>query len=218
MRTRTHEEYRTFVQENSRPLSPVLLPEMRLWTAHESLPLWTRAQEWIEKDEIPIPFWAFPWVGGQAVARWVLDHPDVVAGKDVVDFGSGSGIVAIAAKMAGARRVWACDIDPFSRAAIELNSQLNDVDLEIPEFDVMGEFPASCTVLTAGDMFYEREPSKIFSAWFLSLRPAVEVVAGDPGRHYVPKDLLEEMAVYEVPTTRELEDADVRTTRVYRFR
>jgi predicted nicotinamide N-methyase len=212
-------EYVKFIRENSTPLSPVLLPELVLWTAHESLPLWTRAQEWIAAGEIPLPFWAFPWAGGQALARYVLDFPQSVQGKTVLDFGSGSGLVAIAASKAGAARVLACDIDPFARAAIALNAGLNEVPLEIPAFDVMKELPADVDVVLAGDVFYEREPALLFIAWFRQLRQQeMQVYVGDPGRHYVPKEELEVLGTYVVPTSRELEDLDFRSTTVFRMK
>lgn len=212
-------EYVKFIRENSTPIRPALLPELVLWTAHESLPLWTRAQEWIASAEIPLPFWAFPWAGGQALARYVLDYPHRVQGKTVLDFGSGSGLVAIAASKAGAARVLACDIDPFARAAIALNADLNEVELEIPTFDVMLELPPNVDVVLAGDVFYEREPALRFIAWFRRLRQQdVQVYVGDPGRHYVPKDELEEVETYTVPTTRELEDFDSRATTVFRMK
>jgi len=190
-----------------------------LWTAHESLPLWKRSQEWIAAGEIPLPFWAFPWAGGQALARYVLDFPQSVQGKTVLDFGSGSGLVAIAASKAGAVRVLACDIDPFARASIALNAALNEVLLEIPAFDVMKELPPDIDVVLAGDVFYEREPALLFIAWFRQLRQQdIQVYVGDPGRHYVPKDELEALKTYTVPTTRELEDVDSRATTVFRMK
>lgn len=197
-------------------MCPEFLPEICLWTAQESLPLWTKAQAWISSGDIPIPFWAFPWVGGQAVARYILDHPDIVRGKGVLDFGSGSGVVAIACRLAGAASVMACDIDPLARVAIAMNAQENSVGVDIYSADPMAAFPDGVDVVTAGDMFYEREPALAFMRWFQSLRPRVEIVAGDPGRHYVPRAELEILAEYDVPASLELEDADVRRTQIYR--
>jgi len=211
--------YENFITQNSRPMSPAFLPEMDLFTADESLPLWTRAQEWIAAGDIPLPFWAFPWAGGQGLARFILDHPNIVIGRCVLDFGSGSGVVAIAAKKAGARRVIACDIDPFARTAIALNAELNRVDIEVPVADVMKDFPTGVDLVTAGDVFYERAPALMFMTWFREIRrDNIEIYVGDPGRHYVPKDELEEVASYTVPTSRELEDLDSRTTTIFRVR
>ena len=156
---------------------------------------------------------------GQGLARFILDHPNIVIGRCVLDFGSGSGVVAIAAKKAGARRVIACDIDPFARTAIALNAELNPVDIEVPVADVMKDFPTGVDLVTAGDVFYERAPALMFMTWFREIRrDNIEIYVGDPGRHYVPKDELEEVASYTVPTSRELEDLDSRTTTIFRVR
>ncbi|MEZ4462390.1 MAG: 50S ribosomal protein L11 methyltransferase [bacterium] len=208
-------DYAAFIRANTSIQVTPFVPELRLWTADESLPLWTKAQAWIAAGELSIPFWAFPWSGGQALARYVLDHPEVVSGRDVLDFGSGSGLVGLACKLAGARRVHACDIDPFAKAATMMNADLNG--LEVLAFD--GVFPAQMpegvSVVVAGDMFYERDASASFSAMFKDVhRSGVEVIVGDPKRLGYSMEGLEEVATYDVPTSVELEDALVRRVAV----
>jgi predicted nicotinamide N-methyase len=158
-----------------------------------------------------VPFWSVPWAGGQALARWVLDHPERVAGKTVLDFGAGSGLVAIAAAKAGARSVLAVDVDETAMAAIALNATANDVVVATACRDLVGE-AVDAEVLLAGDVWYERTPSLRFAEWFRGL-PRTVVYTGDPGRHYVPADA-RELGRYEIPTTAELESASSRVTRV----
>ena len=196
-------------------LEPVpFVREIRLYTATEVVPLWRATESWLAERGLAVPFWSVPWAGGQALARWVLDHPEHVAGKRVLDFGSGSGLVAIAAAKAGAREVHAVDVDPTAAAAALLNAAANDVILTSECRDRVGE-PVDADVLLAGDVWYERGPSALFAAWFRALVGTV-VFTGDPGRHYVPEDATE-LARYDVPTTAELESATSRVTRVLRI-
>lgn len=191
-----------------------LVPEIRLFTASAVMPLWHATAESLAALDVAVPFWSVPWAGGQALARWVLDHPDRVAGKRVVDFGAGSGLVAIAARLAGAASVDAIDIDPTAGAAILLNAEANGVEgIAVSVRDIVGEALAA-DVLLAGDVWYEAGPAARFEAWFRALDAVV--YTGDPGRHYVPADA-EELARYDVPTTVELESTASRVTRILRI-
>lgn len=211
-------EIQRFIKDNSRPTAPFSVPEVVLYTAVESLPLWENAQAWIDR-ELPIPFWAFPWAGGQAVARFILDFPLWVAGKTVLDFGAGSGLVGIAAAKAGARRVICADIDPFAREAMLLNALQNKVSFEVITHDIVNTNLPGIDVVLAGDMFYEKGPAASFESWFRTLATDHNkvVIFGDPGRHYVPINQLHLLHTYDIRTTRELEDADVRRTNVFRM-
>jgi predicted nicotinamide N-methyase len=193
-------------------------PEISLHVADEATELWQRTEEGLGRIGLPPPFWAFAWAGGQALSRYVLDHPEVVRGRRVLDFASGSGLVAIAAMKAGAAQVVACDIDSFAIAAIGLNAQANGVTVSAVREDLVGRDDGWDTVL-AGDICYERDLAVRVIAWLsgLSQRGAT-VLIGDPGRSYLPKERLEILAEYEVPVTRTLEDADIKRTGVWAFR
>lgn len=192
-------------------------PELVLHVADEATELWQKTEEELGEIGLPPPFWAFAWAGGQALARYVLDHPETVRGKRVLDFASGSGLVAIAAMKAGAAEVTACDIDPFAVTAIGLNAQANGVTIEPIQVDLVGRDEGWDTVL-AGDICYERDLALRVTDWLLSLsRRGATVLIGDPGRSYLPKERLEELAVYEVPVTRSLEDSDVKRSKVWKF-
>jgi len=204
----------TFILENTALTAPPLVPEIRLHLATEVVPLWRKTEEELEAEGVPPPYWAFAWAGGQALARHVLDHPDTVAGKSVLDFGSGSGLVAIAARKAGAARVLAADIDAFAAAAIALNAQANDVAIEITRDDVIGS-DGDWAAILIGDMCYERPLAERLLEW-LRAQDAL-VLLGDPGRSYFPKSGVEKLATYRVQTTRELEDREIRETSVYRL-
>jgi predicted nicotinamide N-methyase len=209
----TDEERRAFVLAQT-SLAPVpYVPEIRLHTASAVTPLWFATAEWLRDHDVDIPFWSVPWAGGQALARYVLDHPELVRGARVLDFAAGSGLVGIAAARAGAI-VRAVDIDPFARVATELNAAANRVALTATTVDLVGEALRGVDVLLAGDVWYEREPSARFRRWFRKLAGAgVQIVTGDPGRLYVPRRA-RELARYDVPTPVEIESAETRTTRV----
>jgi predicted nicotinamide N-methyase len=191
-----------FVRTHTAPAKVPLVPEIRLYTASELTPVW--------KDVDDVPFWCVPWAGGQALARYVLDHPEIVRGKRVLDVGTGGGVVAIAAKLAGAAHVLAVDIDPVAIAACSENARLNGVEIAAEHGDPVG-WHVDVDILLAGDIWYEREPAERFEAWLRAL--PIPALTGDPGRTYVPRDVVE-LARYEVPTTMELEGATRRTTRV----
>jgi len=233
-----------FIRLNTALVAPPLVPEVCLHLATEVVPLWRKTEEELEAMGLPPPYWAFAWAGGQALARYVLDNPDEVAGKRVLDFGAGSGLVGIAAMKAGAASVLAADIDALSAAAIGLNARANAVTLDVTTNDLLcsdgrvlrsthsppgpsdrpppqGRKGGDANALRwhtilVGDMFYERPLAERLCAWLAPLaRAGARVLLGDPGRSYFPKSGLEKLATYRVRTTRELEDRDIRETAVY---
>ncbi len=207
-----------FIRDNTALMAPPLVPEISLYLATEVVPLWRKTEDEIEEQGVPPPYWAFAWAGGQALARYVLDHPEIVRGKSVLDFGSGSGLVAIAAVKAGASHVLAAEIDAFAQAAIQLNAEANGTKLATTREDLIGSTGRWETIL-AGDMCYERPLSERLTAWLRALAAAgASVLLGDPGRSYFPASGIEKLATYRVETTRELEDREVRETSVYALR
>jgi predicted nicotinamide N-methyase len=207
-----------FVRHNTAIEAPPLVPEIRLHLATEVTPIWQATEESLARGAVPPPFWAFAWAGGQALARYLLDHPETVAGRAVLDFGSGSGLVAIAAAMAGASYVLAAEIDHFALAAIAANAALNDVAAEVTSVDVIGAADPRWEVVTAGDVCYEREMADRVVPWLRSLvGGGCLVLLGDPGRAYLPDTGLRERARYLVPTSRELESRDIRETVVWQL-
>jgi len=212
----TPEGRRAFILENTRLQSPPHAPELVLHLADEITPIWKLTEEALEELGLPPPFWAFAWAGGQALARYILDHPEIVAGKTVVDFATGSGIVAIAAMKAGARRVLANDIDSFCQAAVALNARANGVVLDFTDANLLNAPPPAADVLLAGDICYEKPMAEAVMAWLRQGRAAgATVLIGDPGRTYFRKDDLVKLAEYQVETTRELEDFAVKRTSVW---
>ena len=204
-----------FITTNAALMAPPLVPEIKLYLATEVVPLWRATEEELEKMGVPPPYWAFAWAGGQALARYILDHPQSVAGKRVLDIGSGSGLVAIAAAKAGAASVLAADIDAFSTAAIGLNAAANGATVSVTQDDLIGA-EGDWDVILVGDLFYERALAERLLAWLTPLgRPAL---LGDPGRNYFPKDRVQRLALYNVQTSRDLEDREIRETGVYRMR
>ena len=206
-----------FILANTSLIAPPHVPEIRLHLADEAHDLWQKTEEELEQIGLPPPFWAFAWAGGQGLSRYILDHPAIVKGRRVLDFASGSGLVGIAAAKAGATSVLASDIDPFCAVAIRLNAKANAEELEYTEVDCI-DTDNGWDVVLAGDVFYDRSFADRLIPWFerLSARGA-QVLVGDPGRSYLPKDKLIPLAVYAVPVTRVLEDAEVKRTTVWRF-
>jgi len=206
-----------FVRANTRLRSVPLVPEISLHLADEAVPLWQKTEEDLGAMGVPAPFWAFAWAGGQALARYLLDNPVLVAGKRVLDFATGSGLVAIAAARAGARAVEACEIDDFAIAAIELNAAANGAAIQATRADLVGR-DEGWDVVLAADICYERETAARVFDWLnaLSVRGA-DILIGDPGRTYLPKEKLQRVAEYRVPVTRDLEDAEIKNTGVWRL-
>ncbi|SFB25184.1 Predicted nicotinamide N-methyase [Rhizobium sp. NFR07] len=206
-----------FILDNTDLMRPPHVPEIELHLATEAHDLWLKTEEDLEAIGLPPPFWAFAWAGGQGLARYILDNPETVAGRRVLDFASGSGLVAIAAKRAGASDVLAADIDPWTATAVALNAARNGVEIRFTAENQVGRAIAADVVL-AGDVFYDRDFAAVLVPWFAMLAgEGKTVLVGDPGRSYLPKERLEELAVYQVPVTRALEDSEVKKTTVWRF-
>jgi len=209
---------RSFILDNTRLLSPPLVPEVRLHLAEESLPIWQKSEEELGQLNVPPPFWAFAWAGGQAVGRYLLDHRSVVAGRSVLDLGAGSGLGAIAAMLAGARSALAADIDAIAVEAIGLNAGLNGVAVEATGADLLAVPPGAFDLVLIGDLFYERPLAEKVLAFAEAARAqGADVLVGDPRRSYFPKEKFAAVAHYEVPVTRELEDAEIKRSAVWRL-
>lgn len=207
-----------FIRENTTLMSPPLVPEVQLYLAHEAVPLWQKTEEELGEMGLPPPFWAFAWAGGQALARHVLDHPEIVQGKRVIDLASGSGLVGIAAMKAGAARVLAADIDAFSVEAIAINAETNGVSVEATVRDLLDQPAEACDVVLVGDLFYEKGLAAKVFAWLEEAEGrGILTLIGDPGRSYLPREKLTKLAEYKVQVTRDLEDADVKLTSVWRL-
>jgi predicted nicotinamide N-methyase len=216
------EDRERFIRAHTTLQRPPLVPEVELLLAGEVMGLWgaTEALAAAERSGIgslPPPYWAFAWAGGQALARFIIDHPEHVRDKTVLDFGAGSGLVAIAAAKAGAACVVAADTDELALAAIDLNAQANAVFVEPIGNDVIGANARWNTVL-AGDMFYERGVAERLVPWLRMLaRDGVHVLVGDPGRSYFPNSGMQRLASYAVPTPLDLEDRERKDAAVYRL-
>ena len=213
-----------FIRANTSVLSPPLVPEVKLHLADEAVPLWQKTEEELDEIGLPPPFWAFAWAGGQALARHILDRSEIIRGRSVTDIASGSGLVGIAAMKSGAAQVLAADIDRFAVVAIGLNAALNfpphegEADFGITSDDLLLAPPPQTDIILAGDLFYEKDLAARVFEWLLRAeRQGASVLIGDPGRSYLPRDKLEMLGEYEVPVTRDLEDAEVKWTAVWRL-
>jgi len=193
-----------------------MVPEIELALASEITPIWQATEAWLAREGIEPPFWAFAWPGGVAMARHILDHPETVAGKRVLDFAAGCGIAAIAAAQAGAAAASAAEIDPLAIAAVELNAAHNGVTLELLARDIVGE-PNRWDLILCGDVCYEAPMTSHILPWLKELTRDAPVWIADPGRAYVPENSVTEFARYDVPTARELEDQEIRTTRLLKL-
>ena len=195
---------------------PPAVPELRLHLADDVTEVWQDVERQLAVGELAPPFWAFAWVGGQGLARCLLDRPDEVAGLRVLDLATGSGLCALAARRAGAATVLAADIDPLAATAVALNAELNGLDVEVVTADLLGDPPPTVDVVLAGDVCYDREMTDRVVPWLRQAAAAgSRVLLGDPGRHYLPQDGLLPVAAYDVPTTRDLEGVEVRRVRVF---
>ena len=207
-----------FIRRNTSILAPPLVPEIRLHLAHEAVPIWQKTEEELGEIGLPPPFWAFAWAGGQALSRYVLDHAHLVNGKRVLDLATGSGLVAIAAKKAGAGLVLGADIDLFACAAARLNADVNEVAIDITDEDLLEAPAQGFDVILVGDLFYEKALAERVHAWLSEAKQeGAEVLIGDPGRSYLPKSSLKHVIDYNVPVTRDLEDTEIKRTAVWRL-
>lgn len=200
---------RAFVLDHTKSTVLPFLSGIRLRLADEVIPVWEDSER-----EAP-PFWAFAWPGGQALARYLLEHPDLVRGRRILDLASGCGVVAVAAARCGAASVLATEIDGYAIEAIKINAEANGVTVETRLGDVLDTIPAEIDAILAGDVFYSRDMSaRILS--FLERAGAPLVLVGDPGRAYTPATGFAKVAEYRVPVNRDVEDGDLKTTAVMR--
>jgi len=211
-----------FIKAHTQLAEVPLVPAIKLHLADEATLLWQQIEDDLGVKNLPPPYWAFAWAGGQAVARYLLDNPHIVQGKNVLDFASGSGLIAIAAAKAGAVRVAANDIDPFAFETIQLNAIANDVSITILAEDILAETSRAhetFDVILAGDVSYERDMAERVTAWLASrAKEGKTVLVGDPGRAYLARESLEPVASYDVPVSFSLENCEQRTAAVYRFK
>ncbi|MHA7776217.1 class I SAM-dependent methyltransferase [Roseibium sp. M-1] len=192
--------------------------EISLHVADEAMDLWQKTEDELGELGLPPPFWAFAWAGGQGLARYVLDTPELVAGKRVVDFACGSGLVGIAAMKAGAASCHAVDIDAFALTATKLNAALNGVEISTEVADITAGAPPEVDVVFCGDVFYDKPMAdKVLAFLDRLLAAGIDVLVGDPGRSYLPVARLDELAAYSVPVVGALEDNEVKRTRVFRL-
>lgn len=206
-----------FIREWTVVAPPPLCPELRLHLAGPVTPLWEATEKTLEETGLPPPYWAFAWPGGQALARYLLDHPDEARGKTVLDFAAGSGIAGIAAAKCGAKLVVASDLEQFALAAIGLNAGLNGAAIETSARDFTVGGAEAFELILAGDVCYERPMAeRVWPFLVARARAGAAVLLADPGRNYLPKTGLAEIARFTVPTTLELEDRAERETFVYR--
>ena len=210
---------RAFVLRHSRLQAVPGFDDIRLHLSDDVNVLWHDTQQATGDPDTPIPFWAFAWGGGLAIASYLRDHPEVVAARRVLDIASGSGLCAIAAARAGAAEVTAVDIDPYAIAAIRLNAKANRVAIDVLRDDLLDSPPPDVDVILAGDAWYEEQFADRISAWLQRARDAgIEVLIGDPGRRYLNHDTVHELAVYEVRSTTDLEDLERTQASVHELR
>ena len=206
-----------FIRDNTRLLAPPLVPEIALHLAEECVPIWLKTEEELGEMNVPPPYWAFAWAGGQALARYILDNAGLVNGKRVLDLGAGSGLTGIAAMKAGAKSVLANDIDHLALAAVGMNAAANGVIIETTPADLLMAAPGAFDVILVGDLFYERQlADKVLAFIDAAAAGGAVVLIGDPQRNYFPKDRFTRAAQYQVAVTRELEDALIKRTAVWR--
>jgi predicted nicotinamide N-methyase len=209
---------RAFIQANTKLMSPPLVPEIKLHLAEESLPIWLKTEEELDQINVPPPFWAFAWAGGQALARYILDNPTLVAGNTILDLGCGSGLTAIAPMLAGAKSALAADIDMLALASVEVNAEANGVLVSVTSENLLAFPPKLFDVTLVGDLFYERAMSDHVLGYVQAAAALGSLVLiGDPQRTYFPRGRFTQVAEYNVPVTRELEDSEIKRTAVWRL-
>ncbi len=214
----TPQEAQTFIRANTQPATPPLVPEITLYLASEITPIWQATEDWLQRQNIAPPFWAFAWPGSQALARFILDQPQRVAGRRVLDFACGCGLAALAAARAGAALVEAAEIDPLAIAALALNAHANGLSVRGLAEDVVGS-PGRWDIIMCGDVCYEAPMTRHILPWLTRMAAeGAEIWLADPGRAYLPPNGLHEIARYTVPTSLELEDHTHRRTLLYRLK
>ncbi len=207
-----------FIKANTHLAAVPLCPDIKLYLADEATALWQKTEDELHALDLPPPYWAFAWAGGQALARYILDNPYLVAGKRVLDLAAGSGLIAIAAVKAGAAYVEANDIDAFAIEAIGLNAAVNGADVRAMAGNIIG-CASNWNVVLAGDVSYQRDMAEPISDWLRHLASTgTQVLIGDPGRAYLPRDKLQSLARYEVPVPKSLEDREIKLTEVWSFK
>src|SRR5690348_3299641 len=207
-----------FIRANTALEAPAMVPEFKLWLASEYVPIWLATEAWLEEQNVDPPYWAFCWPGGQAIARYLLDHPEAVRGQRVIDFAAGSGVSSMAAVRAGAASVLANDIDALSLVAARLNAAANGLAFEVSTDDWLSgpEAVPDADVVIAGDVCYERDMSARALAWLRGhARAGRLVLLGDPGRNYFSAQGLLECVRYKIPTSLQLENRGMRETVVW---
>ena len=211
----TLEDAKAFIRANTRIVKVHDLP-LQMYQADELTPIWEATEKDLAAANVAPPFWAFPWAGGQALARYLIDHPEAVRGKRVLNLAAGSGLVGIAAALSGAAEVSANDIDPMCEAAVSLNAELNNVSIRYIAGNLLDAAPPDFDVIVAADVFYEQRPAQMFRAFLERCHASgITILAGDPGRTYFPRDAFRQAAEYSVETTTEIENHPVQTARVW---
>lgn len=207
-----------FIVKNTTPMAPALVPELKLYLASEINPMWRATEAFFADSNIKPPFWAFAWPGGLALTRYIFENPDLVRGKRVFDFASGSGLMALAAAKMGAAKVVANDIDPSAIVAIAMNASINNLVVDTEHANAIGRDMAGFDVIIAGDFCYEWPMAGYAIEWLRTqTAKGVTVLFADPGRPHAPRTGIEEVARYTIPTTRDVEDSDEKLTRIYRL-
>lgn len=204
-----------FIRANTILTSACHVPEIRLHLASEITPIWQATETWLAENNVEPPFWAFAWPGGQALARYILDNPNRIEGKRVLDFAAGGGVAAIACAMAGAVQVEAAEIDILAHAAISLNASANNTRVK-RALDVVGE-PCRWDLILCGDVCYEAPMTEHIMPWLTKMASTAIVWIADPGRAYLPQSRLTQFAAYQINTTLELEDRVTREVGLYRL-
>jgi predicted nicotinamide N-methyase len=217
MATPSPADLRAFVRRHTQLLPVLDLPGVCLHQADDVMAVMRLAGSEMDQPDPPLPFWAFAWAGGLAISRYLVDHPDEVAGRRVLDIASGSGLCAIVALRAGAASAHAVDVDTFSEAAVALNARANGVRVGFSRQDLLSAPPPPCDVILAGDVSYEETMAGRMFGWLrLAADGGTRVLVGDPGRTYLPPGL-ERLATYRVRTSREIENAEIKESAVFTF-